>query len=81
MKTTMVIDQRKLERVMKLTGIKTRRKAIDFALDQAQHVAQVLAAFKGGLFLDSKKDIIDPNYDLGSMRELDRPRKTACRTK
>ena len=41
MKITIDLDEAKLERVMKLTGLATRREAIDFALTQAERAAKV----------------------------------------
>ncbi len=41
MKTTIDLDEDKLGRVMALTGIKTRREAIDFALTEAERFARI----------------------------------------
>ena len=76
MKTTVVIDAAKLKRVMKLTGIRTCRKVIDFALDQAERLAQIERVFEGGFFLSGQGEIVDPQYDVQRMRASDRPKAT-----
>ena len=75
MKTTIVIDEAKLKRVMSMTGIKTRREAIDYALDQAERAAKILSLFEGDFFINSSKLIVDPSYDLSKIRSMDRPRR------
>jgi hypothetical protein len=72
MKTTIDLDEKKLRRVMKLTGITTRKQAIDFALTQAERLARVKKLFEEPFYLDSG-DIIDPNYDLERMRDRETP--------
>lgn len=72
MKTTIDLDEKKLRRVMKLTGITTRKQAIDFALTQAERLARVKKLFEEPFYLDSG-DIIDPNYDLERMRDREKP--------
>jgi hypothetical protein len=72
MKTTIDLDEKKLRRVMKLTGITTRKQAIDFALTQAERLATVKKLFEEPFYLDSG-DIIDPNYDLERMRDRETP--------
>jgi hypothetical protein len=72
MKTTIDLDEKKLRRVMKLTGITTRKQAIDFALTQAERLARVKKLFEEPFYLDSG-DIIDPNYDLERMRNRETP--------
>jgi len=41
MKTTIEIDEAKLERIMVLTGIKTRKDAVDWALTEAERIARI----------------------------------------
>jgi Arc/MetJ family transcription regulator len=72
-KTTIELDEQKLLRVMQLTGIKTRKEAVDYALVQAERAAKL-----GKLLAKSwtKKDLesaLDPNYDLLALRRRDRP--------
>jgi hypothetical protein len=45
MKTTIDLDEDKLRRVMELTGINTRKEAIDFALSQAERLAKIRQLF------------------------------------
>ena len=64
MKTTIEIDEQKLERVMKLAGLKTRKAAIDFALTQAERWAKINRLFSEPFFVDDRSEVIDPAYDL-----------------
>jgi len=72
MKTTIDLDENKLRRVMKLTGITTRKHAIDFALTQAERVAKVTRLLAEPFYVESG-EIIDPNYDLERMRDREKP--------
>ena len=42
MKTTVELDEKLLKRVMDLTGAKTRRAAIDYALHEAEKSAKLI---------------------------------------
>lgn len=73
-KTTIELDEQKLIRVMKLTGLKTRREAIDYALDQAERSAKLAKLF--GRKKRSKAEIsqaMDRNYDLLALRQREKP--------
>jgi Arc/MetJ family transcription regulator len=73
-KTTVELDEQKLIRVMKLTGLKTRREAIDYALDQAERSAKLAKLF--GRKKRSKAEIskaMDPKYDVLALREREKP--------
>ena len=72
MKTTVVIDQAKLKRVMKLTGIKTRRSALDFALDQAERIARLNSVYEDEFYCAKPGEVIDPNYSLEKLRKRDK---------
>lgn len=74
MKTTVDIDERKLRRVMKLTGLKTRKETIDFALTEAERLARVSRMFQKPFYLEGDRPIMDPDYDILEMRERERPR-------
>jgi Bacterial antitoxin of type II TA system, VapB len=74
MKTTVDIDDRKLRRVMKLTGLKTRKETIDFALTEAERLARVSRMFQKPFYTEEEGPIIDPDYDLLGMRKRERPR-------
>lgn len=72
MKTTIDLDEKKLRRVMKLTGITTRKQAIDFALTEAERLAKVKKLLEEPFYVENG-DIIDPDYDLERMREREKP--------
>ena len=79
-KTTVELDQAKLARVMKLTGIKTLKKALDFALDQAERAAQICSVFEqADFYLSADKPVIDPDYSVEQVRSLEIPGKTRGR--
>ncbi len=68
MKTTLELDEDKLTRLMSLTGIATRKEAVDWALTEALRIAainQVSDAPWSPAFL---KDAVDPGYDILAMR-------------
>jgi putative antitoxin of VapBC-like toxin-antitoxin system len=74
-KTTVELDEQKLRRVMELTGIKTRKEAIDYALGQAERAAKMAKLFKRPVRTRSEiKDALDPSYDLTKLREREKPR-------
>jgi len=68
MKTTIDIDEKRLKRVMELSGLKTRKAAVDYALREAECAANVermvREAFPGDAYLDA----VDPSYDLQRTR-------------
>lgn len=72
MKTTIDIDEAKLKRVMRLTGLKTRKAAVDFALSEAERLARVDQLFRRPFFV-TRDPVIDPAYDVIRLRELDKP--------
>jgi Arc/MetJ family transcription regulator len=71
-KTTIEIDQAKIKRVMKFTGVKTYREAVDLALTQAEKLGRMQTLFDGELFTSDKGDIIDPAYDVEALRRKER---------
>ena len=73
MKTTIDLDEKKLERVMKLTGIDTRKEAIDVALTELERKARINHFYTRALPHEAYKDAIDPNYDLMKLREMTKP--------
>jgi putative antitoxin of VapBC-like toxin-antitoxin system len=74
-KTTVELDEQKLRRVMELTGIKTRKEAIDYALGQAERAAKMAKLFTRPVRTRSEiKDALDPSYDLTKLREREKPR-------
>jgi len=71
-KTTIELDETKLKRLMKLTGIKTRKEAIDYALTEAERVARIDSFYEGDFYIDSEHPIIDHNYDVMVLREKEK---------
>jgi Bacterial antitoxin of type II TA system, VapB len=72
-KTTIDLDEKKLLRVMKLTGLKTRKEAIDFALEQAERAARIKKMFGKPWTEEDLKNAIAPGYDLLGLREKEKP--------
>ena len=74
MKTTIELDEAKLERLMKLTGIATRREAIDFALTEAERAAKVRAAIAQPFFEGVEEGlVVFRDYDVKALREREKP--------
>ena len=74
MKTTIDLDEAKLERVMKLTGLATRKEAVDFALTQAERAASVRALLSRPFFEGiTDRLIVDPAYDVLALRRKEKP--------
>jgi hypothetical protein len=73
MKKTIELDEKKVQNIMRLSGFKTQREAIDFALTHGERIAKALDAFKGDLFIGDGP-VVDADYDLMKLRESDRPR-------
>ena len=73
MKTTIEIDEGRLKRVMKMTGIRTRREAVNTALADMEHKARVDAVLANPIRYDDGP-AFDPQYDLLKMREMEKPR-------
>ena len=71
MKTTIELDEAKLKRVMRLTGIKTRKAAIDFALTEAERIAAIDSFYQKAFYLDESASIVDPEYDVLAQRSED----------
>lgn len=74
MKTTIEIDEPKLLDFMELTGIKTRREAIDYALTEAGRQAKIQRLLERTFTPEELADSVDPNYDLMALREREKPR-------
>jgi len=59
---------------MELTGLKTRKEAIDYALSQTERAAKMARFFDRPRRTKEKlKNALDPNYDLMALREGDKP--------
>jgi len=74
MKTTIDVDEAKLNRVMELTGIKTRKEAVDFALGEVERLARIRRLTQQSLYPETPGDVVDPAYDLFSLREAEKPK-------
>jgi Arc/MetJ family transcription regulator len=73
-KTTVELDEQKLLRVMQLTGLKTRKEAIDYALSQAERAAKIAKVFaRPRRSREELKNLLDPKYDLMTLREQEKP--------
>ena len=73
MKTTIDIDEELLVSVMTLTGVKTRRAAIDYALREAEKSAKL-----AHLVREAPPDVVfgeavDPGYDVVALRNKEVP--------
>jgi Arc/MetJ family transcription regulator len=79
MKKTIELDEKKIQRIMRLCGLKTQREALDFALTHGERIAKALKAFEGSLYL-GEGAVIDSRYDLLKLRESDRPRRPRAGT-
>lgn len=75
MKTTIDLDDTRLMRVMKLTGLKTRKETIDFALREAERLAKIKKLFERPWTSEDLKDAIDPKYNLMALREMEKPKR------
>jgi len=76
MKMTMFIDETLLERVMKLTGLKTKTETVEFALRETERKSK-LGKFLGRRKLEAAewKKSLDPAYDLMTLRLAETPGK------
>ena len=76
MKTTIDLDEAKLERVMKLTGLTSRKEAIDFALTQAERTARVKSLLSRPFFDGlGEGQVVDPDYDVLALRQREKPHR------
>ncbi len=74
MKTTVELDEDKLKRVMRLTGLKTRKAAIDFALSEAERIARIDSFYRQPFYVvDAKETVVDDRYELDRLRARERP--------
>lgn len=72
MKTTIDIDEGKLTDVMRLTGAKSRKAAVDYALTCAERVERLRKLFEKPLPDDAYRTALDPAYDLLALRAKDK---------
>jgi Arc/MetJ family transcription regulator len=72
-KTTVELDEEKLLRVMALTGLKTRKAAIDYALTQVERAAKLAKLFAHPWTQQELEAAVEPGYDLEALREREKP--------
>ncbi len=70
-KTTIEIDETKLGRLMKLTGLRTRKEVVDYALTEAERLAVLASIRKNPLEPMVLRESVDENYDLNAMRRME----------
>jgi hypothetical protein len=75
MKITVEIDEKKLSRLMKLTGIRTKTQALDFALSTAERNTRRDQLLAHPLTAKEMKDAVYPSYDIRRLREREIPPK------
>ena len=75
MKTTIDIDEKLLTSVMALTGVKTRRGAVDYALREAENSAKVERLVRESPPDDAFKAAVAEGYDLGTLRDQEIPQQ------
>jgi hypothetical protein len=72
-KITVEIDEEKLSRLMKLTGIRTKTGALDYALSLAERTARRDRLLAQPLSPEDLSGAVDPAYDLLGLREREEP--------
>ena len=68
MKTTVELDDDKLENIMKCMGFKTRKEAIDWALTEGERLAVMHNNRENPWSASMLHDAIDPDYDVIALR-------------
>jgi Bacterial antitoxin of type II TA system, VapB len=70
MKTTVEIDEVKLDAVMATAGFKTRKDTIDWALNEALRIATINKIVESPWTVEEAKAAVDPDYDVIALRNL-----------
>lgn len=73
MKAATEYDETRLKRVMKLTGLKRRKAALDYALREAEHAAKARRFLKSLLPDAEYAGAVAPGYDVLTVREKETP--------
>jgi Arc/MetJ family transcription regulator len=68
---TLWVDEKKLARVMKLTGIRTKTAAVDYALATAERAARREKLFVIRWKSEELAAAVDPAYDVLAIRHID----------
>lgn len=75
MKTTVEVDEKRLKRVMHLTGLTTKKSAIDAALRHLERAELRRRLMAETLSPSEWAGALDPAYSLKDLREREKPRK------
>lgn len=68
MKTTVELDDEKLENIMKAMGFKTRKEAIDWALTEGERLAVMHHIKANPWSAEVLREAINPAYDVNAAR-------------
>lgn len=68
MKTTIEIDEVKLDRIMKMTGISTMKEAVDWSLNEALRIATINHVKEDPWTPEEARNAVDPSYDIIAIR-------------
>ncbi len=68
MKTTVELDDEKLENIMKAMGFKTRKEAIDWALTEGERLAVMHHIKANPWSAEMLREGVDPDYDVLAVR-------------
>ncbi|OHD71258.1 MAG: hypothetical protein A2177_01305 [Spirochaetes bacterium RBG_13_68_11] len=71
MKMTLEVDEKKLAKVMKLTGIRTKTAAVEYALGTAERAARREKLFAIRWKPEELAAAVDPAYDVLTLRHTD----------
>lgn len=63
-KTTIEIDDEKLTSIMRLTGMKTRKDAVDWALTEARRIATLNHITAEPWSAEFLAEAVEPGYDV-----------------
>lgn len=69
MKTTIEIDEAKLERIMTMGGFSTRKEAVDWALTEAERIASLDRIAENPWPSSVVRDAVDASYDVAASRK------------
>ena len=64
MKTTVDIDEKKLNGIMRMAGIRSRKAAVDYALSCADRIERLRKLFKHPLQDKEYANALDPAYEV-----------------
>ncbi len=73
MKTTIELNDERLKRVMELTGLKTKKSAIDAALRHLERQELKKRLLSERISEEDWADALDPDYDLDALRKREIP--------